>query len=282
MKTVLIVEPDNEMRELLEERVRGLQVEVLAVATGAQGLELAKGEIPKLILTELDLPDMSGFNFIEVIRTTQTTKSIPVIVLTGRTDADSTRRAEESGVQLYVRKPYRPKDLLENIQTFLNSKEPPPMKVVHQSRIYERLVVDQLEIEVRTPDYLMRGITTGINPNGLGARINILEQIGDDRPDGGNVAGATDGAGATGAAVLAAGQACTVQFRSSKYPLLSSTGTIIRIEASRDPRYQRFIAVKFEQEEVGGMDDGDKISLREWIQQQNDRRMEDSPSPKPR
>lgn len=131
------------------------------------------------------------------------------------------------------------------------------MKRIHQPRIQERLITVTIDVEITTRDYLLGGVTTGLNENGLGARINVMERLNAKAKD------------------LQAGQACAVMFRSPIYLLLPCSGTILRIDDSRDPAYQKFIAIKFAEDEEGRMDDGDRQSVREWISHQIDRQQPD-------
>lgn len=254
MPKTLLVDPDPELYGLLTERLRDFRIEVIHAETGLEGFKKAKQETPDLIIQELALPDISGFYLLEKLRTTEETFLIPVMVLTHRKDADLEERVRQVGVKSFTRKPYPVKSFLSQIRDLatkpVDIDQARKILAVPKSTAAYRLVTERLEIEIRTDQYLLRGITSGINENGLGANMNLLELHVDDP------------------APLAPGQPCTVYFRSMKYPLIPCQGTVLRIEESWDRRYSQFVAVKFLEEEAGGMPNSDRQSLREWIQAQ--------------
>ncbi len=251
---ILVVDPDAELFGLLTERLRDFRIEVIHAETGVDGFKKARQETPDLIIQELALPDISGFYLLEKLRTTEETFLIPVMVLTHRKDADLEERAKQFGVKSFTRKPYPVNTFLSQIRELatkpVDKEQAKKIFAVPKSTAAYRLVTERLEVEIRTDQYLLRGITSGINENGLGAHVNLLEQHVDE------------------ATPLAPSQPCTVYFRSMKYPLIPCQGTVLRLEESWDRRYRQFIAVKFLEEEAGGMPHSDRQSLREWIQAQ--------------
>ncbi|OGH56225.1 MAG: hypothetical protein A3G34_13375 [Candidatus Lindowbacteria bacterium RIFCSPLOWO2_12_FULL_62_27] len=254
MPKIMLVDQDRELFGLLTERLKEYRIEVIHAETGGDGFKRAVRDRPDVIIQELALPDISGFYLLEKIRTTESTGHIPVIVLTHRKDAKLEERVKQYGVSLFVRKPYpvrtfiaRVKDLVA--QPHARETAPRATAIPTPSAVY-RLVTERLEVEVRTDHYLMRGLSSGINENGMGAHVNVLEKQTEDAP------------------ALEAGQPCTVYFRSIKYPLVPCQGQILRLEESWDRRYRQFVAIKFLDEESGGMPNADRQSLREWIEAQ--------------
>lgn len=121
--TVLIVDDDADQSEVLSHRLRKQGFETLAARTGAEGLRLARSERPGLVLLDLRLPDINGFEICEQLADDSRTCSIPVIFLSGMERADVVRRARSAGGQFYVRKPYDPNALLILIQTAIDEAE---------------------------------------------------------------------------------------------------------------------------------------------------------------
>lgn len=250
----LLVDPDPELNGILTERLREHDIDVIAAAEGIEGFALAKRIKPHVIVHELALPDISGFFLLEKLRTTENTFAIPLIILTHRKGPDIEQRALNGGATHFIQKPYNVKTFIPLIRDLTGraaDKESieRAWKLVTPSATY-RLVTERLEVEIRTEHYLMRGLTSGINENGLGAHINVLEKMAAEVP------------------ALQVDQPCTVFFRSIKYPLMPCSGAVLRIEESWDRRYRQFVAVRFLDEDSGGMMSSDRISLREWIRDQ--------------
>lgn len=255
VRKVLMIDPDPELGGLLKERLSGFDIDVLVEQHGMDGFDLAKQVRPHVIIQELALPDVSGFYLLEKIRTTESTFSIPIVVMTHRTKPEIEERAMNGGANIFIRKPYNVKTFIPMIeklawQGVLDKEQ--AMKAWSQIKpaASYRLVTERLEVEIRTDHYMMRGLSSGINENGMGAHMNVMEKNSDDAPP------------------LGPQQPCTVYFRSIKYPLLPCRGTVLRLEESWDRRYRQFIAIQFAAEEEGGMIDSDRLSLREWIRSQ--------------
>ncbi len=250
----MLIDPDPELGGLLTERLNEHDIDVITTADGIEGFALAKRIKPHIVIQELALPDISGFFLLEKLRTTENTFSVPVVVLTHRRGAEIEPRAMNGGATAFLQKPYNVKTFIPLVRSLISK----PMdkesldrawKTVKPTASY-RLVTERLEVEIRTEHHLMRGLTSGINENGVGAHMNVLEKMTDDPPP------------------LSTGQPCTIFFRSIKYPLMPCSGEVLRIEESWDRRYRQFIAIKFLDEDAGGMMDSDRMSLREWIRDQ--------------
>lgn len=114
--SILIVDDDENQVEVLAYRLQSQGFMTLEANNGQKALSLAHEERPHLILLDLRLPDMSGFDLCEKLADDPATCGIPVIVLSGMERPDIVRRARSAGCQFYVRKPYDPNALLILIQ----------------------------------------------------------------------------------------------------------------------------------------------------------------------
>jgi len=90
------------VKELLEERSN---VQLLHDYTVTSGLETALNQVPDIILMDLDLPDMSGFNGIQMLKTSQTLADIPVIAVSAYADQEHIQKAKQLGFAEYITKP---------------------------------------------------------------------------------------------------------------------------------------------------------------------------------
>lgn len=121
MAKILLVE-DNEMnRDMLSRRLERKGYEVEIAIDGQEGVQKAKNLKPDLILMDMSLPIIDGWEATRQIKAEQSTKSIPVIALTAHAMADDRAKALEAGCDDYDTKPIELPRLLEKINTALKS-----------------------------------------------------------------------------------------------------------------------------------------------------------------
>ncbi|TXK74136.1 response regulator [Paenibacillus sp. N3.4] len=119
MPTLLLVE-DNEMnRDMLSRRLRNKGFDVLTAEDGRQGVELALAECPQLILMDLSLPLLDGWEATRILKDSEKTKSIPIIILTAHAMAADAAKAFETGCDDYDTKPVDFQRLLGKINHLL-------------------------------------------------------------------------------------------------------------------------------------------------------------------
>ena len=124
MPKLLLVE-DNEMnRDMLSRRLVRKGYEVLIAEDGAQGVAMAQSELPELILMDMSLPVMNGWEATRVLKSGATTRSIPVIALTAMAMAGDQEEAIKAGCDDYDTKPVDLVRLLEKIETLLMRNAP--------------------------------------------------------------------------------------------------------------------------------------------------------------
>src|SRR5262245_41936364 len=121
MTRVLLVE-DNEMnRDMLSRRLRRRGFEVLIAADGAQGLALAAAETPDVILMDMSLPVLDGWEATRRLKAAPDTAGIPVIGLTAHAMATDREKCLEAGCDDYDTKPVELPRLLDKIQRLLGT-----------------------------------------------------------------------------------------------------------------------------------------------------------------
>jgi two-component system cell cycle response regulator DivK len=119
MLKILLVE-DNEMnRDMLARRLAKKGYEVVMAVNGAEGVELAKTQAPDLILMDMSLPVMDGWEATRQLKASADTQTIPVIALTAHAMAEDCRKALDAGCDDYDTKPIEMARLLGKIQAFL-------------------------------------------------------------------------------------------------------------------------------------------------------------------
>lgn len=123
MPTILLVE-DNELnRDMLSRRLIRRGYEVLMAVDGAQGIEIAQTQMPNLILMDMSLPVVDGWEATRRIKADERTKTIPVIALTAHAMASDREKAMAAGCDDYDTKPVQLDRLLEKIVAWLGARK---------------------------------------------------------------------------------------------------------------------------------------------------------------
>lgn len=116
--SVLIVEDNPDMRKFLTSLLER-RYAVRCAANGLEGLAMARELLPSLIITDVMMPVMSGYEMTAKIREDDMLRSIPVIMLTARTEITEENEGRDSGADDFLIKPFSLKDLMERIETLL-------------------------------------------------------------------------------------------------------------------------------------------------------------------
>lgn len=120
MITILLVE-DNELnRDMLSRRLERRNYHVLIAVDGKQGVQMAKSEVPDLILMDMSLPVLDGWEATRLIKAAAETRAIPIIALTAHAMTGDRERALEAGCDDYDTKPIEFNRLLKKIRVCLN------------------------------------------------------------------------------------------------------------------------------------------------------------------
>ncbi len=119
--TILIVDDTETNIDILVELL-GDEYDILVALDGKSALEIAKEEIVDLILLDIMMPKMSGFEVCEELKKDDKTRNIPVIFITAKSDDDSIDEAYKVGGIDYVLKPFRPRELRVRVETQLRLK----------------------------------------------------------------------------------------------------------------------------------------------------------------
>lgn len=116
---VLIIDDDEAMCKLLEKVLAKYYI----VTTKKDGMQamywLVGGRIPDLIITDIDMPNLDGYEFIRNIKMSGYYKDVPVVVITGYDDKEQKLKCMKYGAHDYFVKPFNPKDLLFTIEVAL-------------------------------------------------------------------------------------------------------------------------------------------------------------------
>ncbi|MDF1595188.1 MAG: response regulator [Acidimicrobiia bacterium] len=116
---VLVVEDSAVIRRLIEVCLRPASLEVIMREDGPQGLEAAITDQPDLLVLDIGLPEMDGWEVLYRLRSDIRTKNLPVLVLTAHAEEESRRRADEGGADAFVTKPFQPNEFRQEVLNLL-------------------------------------------------------------------------------------------------------------------------------------------------------------------
>ena len=122
-KKVLIVDDEVHIINVVAIKLRNNGYDVLSADNGAEAYELAYREKPDIIVTDFQMPAMTGLELVEKLRQNEQMKDTPVIMLTARSFAISKEQQEQLQISGCLSKPFSPRELLENIEDILYQRK---------------------------------------------------------------------------------------------------------------------------------------------------------------
>ncbi len=121
-RKVLVVDDEIHIIHVVTIKLRNNGYEVLSAENGAEAFELACSEQPDIIVTDFQMPVMTGLELVRELRRNETTKDIPVIMLTARGFAIEDEQKEDLQISEFLSKPFSPKELLRSIEDILHER----------------------------------------------------------------------------------------------------------------------------------------------------------------
>lgn len=118
--TVVLDEDDVDIRDLVQIVLEQLDLEVKAVGTGAEALEVGQQEVPRLFLLDITMPGMNGLDVCRAIRADEKLQDVPVIFMTARAQASDVAAGIEAGADTYIIKPFGPIELREHVEALID------------------------------------------------------------------------------------------------------------------------------------------------------------------
>jgi CheY-like chemotaxis protein len=122
MPRILLVEDQEMNRDMLSRRLKKRGYEVSIAVDGAEGVDKARAEIPDLILMDMSLPVMDGWEATRTLKGDDATRAIPVVALTAHAMSTDREKALEAGCDAYETKPVELPRLLETIEKLLDAR----------------------------------------------------------------------------------------------------------------------------------------------------------------
>ena len=118
-KRILVVEDQEDNRQILRDLLGSVGFTMIEANDGAEALLQAGKEKPDLILMDIQLPVMDGYEATRRLKSDPATKEIPIIVVTSYALSGDEGKAKAAGCDAYVTKPYSPRQLLAKVKEFL-------------------------------------------------------------------------------------------------------------------------------------------------------------------
>ncbi len=113
---VLVIEDHEDNRRIVRDLLTSRGYDIVEAATAADGVQLAIAQRPDLILMDIDLPDIDGYEATRRLKADPALRSIPVVAVTSYALSGDEARAMAAGCEAYVAKPFSPRALLAKVQ----------------------------------------------------------------------------------------------------------------------------------------------------------------------
>ncbi len=118
-KRILVVDDTKEIVQVVSQRLKSWGYQVLTAASGEEGLTMAMEQVPDLVLLDIMMPKLKGWDMCARLKSDPKTKHIPVIFLTALGLADHVKAGLEQGADDYLVKPFEPEELRDRIRVCL-------------------------------------------------------------------------------------------------------------------------------------------------------------------
>jgi signal transduction histidine kinase len=121
--TILVIDDDAAVRQTLIDLLEMNGFRTVFAVNGDDGLIAARSEAPSLIITDVSMPGMTGFELLEIFRADPELRTIPVIVISANVDRVTTRRGMELGAADFITKPFTEDEVIHSVATRLEKKD---------------------------------------------------------------------------------------------------------------------------------------------------------------
>ena len=187
---VLVVDDEPDIVALVAYHLAKAGYRVSTATSGPDALAAAQSELPSLVVLDLMLPGLSGFDVLEQLRGNASTKDVGVLMLTARRDEPDRIRGLSLGADDYLAKPFSPQELVLRVGAILRRTAAGGTGVAHSivigpiriDRAAHRVTVDAREVELTPTEYKLL-VTLAERRGRVQARASLLESVWDAAPD---------------------------------------------------------------------------------------------------
>ena len=187
---VLIVDDESDIVALVTYHLHKTGYQVSAAASGPEALEVARRERPALVVLDLMLPGLSGFDVLERLRADETTRDVAVLMLTARREEPDRIRGLSLGADDYLTKPFSPQELVLRVGAILRrlsaaggtGRDIIQLGPIRIDRSAHRVTVDDREIELTATEFKLL-LTLAERRGRVQGRSDLLETVWEAAPD---------------------------------------------------------------------------------------------------
>lgn len=188
MPLILAVDDEVNILELLKFNLTKEGYQVITVTDGQQALKVARAEKPDLIILDIMLPEMDGYDVCRLLKANQETAGIPVIMLSARGDVLDKVVGLELGAEDYVTKPFSPREMVARVKVHLRRKAQlsgrPPKEPFNEIKVNELIirpdkyeaVLDGVKMDLTPKEFELLHLLA-VNPGRVFTRDVLLERI---------------------------------------------------------------------------------------------------------
>jgi DNA-binding response OmpR family regulator len=159
MKTLLVVEDDDIIRESIHDILEAEGYSVQSAADGRAGADIAKKMVPDLIISDIMMPVLTGYEMLHELREYPPTAHVPFLFLSAKTDRGSIREGMNSGADDFISKPFEINELLDAVSAQLQKHQTRTDKVDKAINQLRKGISESLPHELRTPLSAILGLS---------------------------------------------------------------------------------------------------------------------------
>ncbi len=147
---VLVVEDNQDVLRLINAQLSS-EHSVFLGQNGLQGLELARRELPDVVVTDYMMPELDGLGLINALRSEPRTANIPIIMLTAKSRVEDRLDVREAGADIYLTKPFSPRELRASIKQLLEKRGRQASHILHESARALEVISAGLAHQIHNP-----------------------------------------------------------------------------------------------------------------------------------
>lgn len=122
-RRILVVEDQEDNRRILRDLLASARYEIVEAVTGKEGVSMAQMHRPDLIIMDIQMPEMDGYEATRQIKANSALRDIPIIAVTSYALSGDDKKAYEAGCVDYITKPFSPRQLLAKIEEFMRQAD---------------------------------------------------------------------------------------------------------------------------------------------------------------
>lgn len=120
MAHILVAEDERDIRELIKFTLEAAGHDITTVANGEDAVNTAREVLPDLVMTDVRMPKMTGYEACKAIKADPATEHIPVVILSAKGQDEEVDAGRDAGADEYIQKPFAPPDLMQRVAEILN------------------------------------------------------------------------------------------------------------------------------------------------------------------